>query len=132
MSDEIMIEDLIAQNVKVIGVVPNDAKVLEPVLTKAREKGIIVITHESPSQKGADVRGAARVKIELALGDLRTERSRQDAEINRQAAGFQVGQQVVNQRVPDDDDADQEHDLQEDLNKTNIAPERSRHVGGGR
>ncbi len=48
------IEDLIAQNVKVIGVVPNDAKVLEPVLTKAREKGIIVITHESPSQKGAD------------------------------------------------------------------------------
>ena len=48
------IEDLIAQNVKVIGVVPNDAKVLEPVLNKAREKGIIVITHESPSQKGAD------------------------------------------------------------------------------
>lgn len=48
------IEDLIAQNVKVIGVVPNDAKVLEPVLSKAREKGIIVITHESPSQKGAD------------------------------------------------------------------------------
>ena len=48
------IEDLIAQNVKVIGVVPNDAKVLEPVLNKAREQGIIVITHESPSQKGAD------------------------------------------------------------------------------
>ena len=48
------IEDLIAQGVKVIGVVPNDAKVLEPVLSKAREKGIIVITHESPSQKGAD------------------------------------------------------------------------------
>jgi simple sugar transport system substrate-binding protein len=48
------IEDLIAQGVKVIGVVPNDAKVLEPVLTKAKEQGIIVITHESPSQKGAD------------------------------------------------------------------------------
>jgi simple sugar transport system substrate-binding protein len=48
------IEDLIAQGVKVIGVVPNDAKVLEPVLGKAKEKGIIVITHESPSQKGAD------------------------------------------------------------------------------
>jgi simple sugar transport system substrate-binding protein len=48
------IEDLIAQGVKVIGVVPNDAKVLEPVLNKAKEKGIIVITHESPSQKGAD------------------------------------------------------------------------------
>lgn len=48
------IEDLIAQGVKVIGVVPNDAKVLEPVLSKAKEKGIIVITHELPSQKGAD------------------------------------------------------------------------------
>ncbi len=48
------IEDLIAQGVKVIGVVPNDAKVLEPVLQKARDAGIIVITHESPGQKGAD------------------------------------------------------------------------------
>ncbi len=48
------IEDMIAQGVKVIGVVPNDSKVLEPVLSKAKEKGIIVITHESPSQKGAD------------------------------------------------------------------------------
>ena len=48
------IEDLIAQGVKVIGVVPNDSKVLEPVLTKAQEQGIIVITHESPGQKGAD------------------------------------------------------------------------------
>ncbi|PKA39602.1 substrate-binding domain-containing protein [Rhizobium sullae] len=48
------IEDLIAQNVKVIGVVPNDAKVLEPVLAKAKAAGIIVITHESPGQKGAD------------------------------------------------------------------------------
>ncbi len=48
------IEDLIAQGVKVIGVVPNDAKVLEPVLQKAKDAGIIVITHESPSQKGAD------------------------------------------------------------------------------
>jgi simple sugar transport system substrate-binding protein len=48
------IEDLIAQGVKVIGVVPNDSKVLEPVLTKAQAAGIKVITHESPSQKGAD------------------------------------------------------------------------------
>lgn len=49
------IEDLIAQGVKVIGVVPNDAKVLEPVLAKAKQAGIFVITHESPSQKGADL-----------------------------------------------------------------------------
>src|SRR3954469_3939092 len=48
------IEDLIAQGVKVIGVVPNDAEVLEPVLGRARAAGIKVITHESPKQKNAD------------------------------------------------------------------------------
>ena len=48
------IEDLIAQKVDVIGVVPNDAEVLEPVLERARAAGIKVITHESPSQKNAD------------------------------------------------------------------------------
>ena len=48
------IEDLIAQGVNVIGVVPNDATVLEPVLKKARDAGIVVITHESPDQKNAE------------------------------------------------------------------------------
>src|SRR3954449_10221242 len=48
------VEDLIAQGVNVIGVVPNDATVLEPVLQKARDAGIKVITHESPDQKNAD------------------------------------------------------------------------------
>lgn len=48
------IEDLIAQQVDVIGVVPNDAAVLEPVLERARAAGIKVITHESPNQKNAD------------------------------------------------------------------------------
>jgi simple sugar transport system substrate-binding protein len=48
------IEDLIAQHVDVIGVVPNDAKVLEPVLQRARAAGIKVITHESPNQENAD------------------------------------------------------------------------------
>ncbi len=45
------IEDLIAQKVDVIGVVPNDAAVLEPVLARALAAGIKVITHESPKQK---------------------------------------------------------------------------------
>ena len=48
------IEDLIAQKVDVIGVVPNDAKVLEPVLEKAQKAGIKVIVHESPNQKFAE------------------------------------------------------------------------------
>lgn len=48
------IEDLIAQKVDIIGVVPNDPQVLEPVLKRARDAGIKVITHESPGQKFAD------------------------------------------------------------------------------
>ncbi|WP_175702884.1 substrate-binding domain-containing protein [Burkholderia ambifaria] len=48
------IEDLIAQRVDVIGVVPNDAKVLEPVLQRARAAGIKVVTHESPNQQNVD------------------------------------------------------------------------------
>jgi len=38
------IEDLIARGVTAIGVVPNDSEALEPVLAKARSKGIKVIT----------------------------------------------------------------------------------------
>lgn len=48
------VEDLIAQKVDVIGVVPNDAEVLDPVFERAHAAGIKVITHESPKQKNAD------------------------------------------------------------------------------
>ena len=48
------IEDSIAQKVDVIGVVPNDAQALEPVLERARAAGIKIITHELPNQKNAD------------------------------------------------------------------------------
>ncbi|HEY0209594.1 substrate-binding domain-containing protein [Acerihabitans sp.] len=48
------IEDLIAQKVDIIGVVPVDPAVLEPVLKKAKDAGIKVIVHESPAQKNAD------------------------------------------------------------------------------
>lgn len=46
-----VIEDLIAKNVNAIIVVPNDATVLEPVLKKARDKGIVVLSHESPDKQ---------------------------------------------------------------------------------
>ncbi|PKH21726.1 LacI family transcriptional regulator [Enterobacterales bacterium CwR94] len=48
------IEDLIAQKVDIIGVVPNDPKVLEPVLKRAQDAGIKVLVHESPDQKYAN------------------------------------------------------------------------------
>ncbi|WP_078707055.1 substrate-binding domain-containing protein [Consotaella salsifontis] len=48
------VEDLIAQKVDVIGVVPNDAQVLEPVLKRAMDAGIKVVTHESPKQENVN------------------------------------------------------------------------------
>ena len=48
------IEDLIAKNVNVIGVVPNDEKALEPVLEKARKAGIKVVVHEGPGVQNKD------------------------------------------------------------------------------
>ncbi|MBN1148258.1 MAG: autoinducer 2 ABC transporter substrate-binding protein [Anaerolineales bacterium] len=49
-----IVEDLVAKGVDAIAVVPNDAKALEPVFQRAKEKGIIIITHESPDQVGTD------------------------------------------------------------------------------
>lgn len=47
-----LIEDLIAKKVNVIGIVPLDVKVLEPVLKRAQAQGITVIAHEGPEQEG--------------------------------------------------------------------------------
>jgi simple sugar transport system substrate-binding protein len=49
-----IVEDLVAKGVDAIAIVPNDAKALEPVLQKAKEAGIVIITHESPDQVGTD------------------------------------------------------------------------------
>lgn len=48
------IEDLIAKGVDVIGVVPNDEAALEPVLKKAMDAGIKVISHEGPGLNNID------------------------------------------------------------------------------
>lgn len=48
------IEDLIARGVDVIGVVPNDEAALEPVLKKAQDAGIAVISHEGPGLQNVD------------------------------------------------------------------------------
>ena len=46
-----VIEDLIAQGVDAICVVPVDPAALEPVLSKALSRGIVVVTHEASSQE---------------------------------------------------------------------------------
>lgn len=49
-----IVEGLIADNYGAIGIVPQDTALLDPVIRRAREKGIVVVTHESPSPKEAD------------------------------------------------------------------------------
>ena len=49
-----IVEDLIAQGVNAITVVPNSPESLEGVFQKARDAGIIIVTHEATAQKNAD------------------------------------------------------------------------------
>ena len=49
-----IIEDMIAQDVDAITVVPFSPEALEPVLQRARDAGIVVVTHEAPSQQNVD------------------------------------------------------------------------------
>lgn len=49
-----LIEDLIAQGVDAICVVPFSTEALEPVLKKAREAGIVVISHEAAGMTNVD------------------------------------------------------------------------------
>ena len=50
-----LIEDMIAQGVDALAVVPMSPEALEPVLGKAMEQGITVITHEAAAQKNTEV-----------------------------------------------------------------------------
>jgi len=49
-----VIEDLIAQGVDALIVIPNSTEAVEPVLQKAREAGIVVIAHEATDIQNAD------------------------------------------------------------------------------
>ncbi len=49
-----ILEDAINSGVNALLVVPNDANSLVPTFKKAREQGIVVLTHESPDQPEAD------------------------------------------------------------------------------
>lgn len=49
-----IVENLIAQGVDAICIVPFSVEAVEPVLQKARERGIIVVAHEASNIKNAD------------------------------------------------------------------------------
>jgi simple sugar transport system substrate-binding protein len=50
-----IVENLIAQGVDAICIVPFSVEAVEPVLQKARDRGIVVIAHEASNIKNADV-----------------------------------------------------------------------------
>ncbi len=50
-----IIEDVIAQGVDAICVVPFSVEAIEPVLRKARSRGIVVVSHEASNQINTDV-----------------------------------------------------------------------------
>ncbi len=50
-----ILEDAIAQQPDAIVVVPNDTKVLEPIMAKGREAGILMISQEAPGIQNADL-----------------------------------------------------------------------------
>ncbi len=49
-----IVEGLIEDRVGAIGIVPQDIELLNPAIRRAREEGIVVVTHESPSPEEAD------------------------------------------------------------------------------
>jgi len=49
-----LIEDAINQGVNAIMVVPNDANSVVPTFQRAKQQGIVVLTHESPNQEAGD------------------------------------------------------------------------------
>ncbi|MDR3355066.1 MAG: autoinducer 2 ABC transporter substrate-binding protein [Synergistaceae bacterium] len=50
-----IIEDLIAQGVDALCIVPFSVEAVEPVLKKARDAGIVVISHEASTQENVDL-----------------------------------------------------------------------------
>ena len=63
-----IIEDLIAQRPTAITVVPNSPEALESALAKAREQGIIVVSHEATGMKNVDIDIEAFDNAALRLG----------------------------------------------------------------
>jgi simple sugar transport system substrate-binding protein len=49
-----LVQEVISKGVEALAVMPNDVASLEPALQKAREKGIVVLTHEAVDQVGND------------------------------------------------------------------------------
>jgi simple sugar transport system substrate-binding protein len=66
-----LIEDLVAKKVDALAIVPMDPTALEPILKKAMERGIIVVTHEADNQinTNADIEAFDNTEYGARLND---------------------------------------------------------------
>ena len=85
-----IMEDLIAQGVDAICIVPNDPDALVPTIEKAKESGIVVVTHEAPGiAENVDLDVEAFVNEEF--GKLFGEKLAKSMDGKGQYAGFVGG-----------------------------------------
>jgi simple sugar transport system substrate-binding protein len=125
-----LVENLIAQGVDAICIVPFSVEAVEPVLKKARDRGIIVVAHEASNLQNADyiieafdnkAYGAALMKSLAAqmggegkyvatVGSLTSQSQNEwiDGGIDYQKANFPK-MQLVTQRLETYDDATQDY-----------------------
>jgi simple sugar transport system substrate-binding protein len=77
-----LIEDLVAQNVDALGIVPISPQTLEPVIAQAREQGIVVVTHEGETQptKDYDIEAFDNAAYGVHLMDALAERMGEEGE----------------------------------------------------
>ncbi|WP_027483375.1 autoinducer 2 ABC transporter substrate-binding protein [Deinococcus pimensis] len=131
-----IIEDLIARRPAAIAVVPFSPETLEPVLKKAMDRGIVVVTHEASNQKNTmwDVEAfdntafGARLmdrlskcmggsgKYAVFVGSLtsKTHNEWADGGINRQKAAYK-GMQMVATKQETYDDADKAYERAKEI-----------------
>jgi simple sugar transport system substrate-binding protein len=67
-----IMEDLISQGVDAICIVPNDPQALLPTVKKARDAGIVVVTHEAPgiaSEVNLDVEAFVNAEFGALMGE---------------------------------------------------------------
>lgn len=85
-----IMEDLIAQGVDAICVVPNDPEALVPTIQKARDAGIVVVTHEAPGM-AKDVDMDIEAFVNKEFGELFGEKIATAMGGKGQYAGFVGG-----------------------------------------
>ena len=136
-SEQIQIlEGLIAQGVDAICVVPFSVEAVEPVLQKARDRGIVVISHEASSQVNADViiepfdnaeygrhlmdhlakRMGEEGEYATFVGSLTSKSHNEwiDAAVAQQEAKY-PGMTLVAEKVPSNDDQNQAYERAKEL-----------------